>query len=170
MAVSGGWTGQAIIMSEPNGFSWINKPLLAALAEPLDLAECVWLREQGIQVLVSLTEEAPRRSWINEAGLMSVHEPVEDMTPPAQDQIDRILKTIRRANEHSMGVAVHCTAGLGRTGVILACYFVEQGMSARDAIARIRRLRPGSIETDEQAEAVQDFARRLSPPGTKDAS
>lgn len=144
--------------------------MLAALAEPLDLAEYIWLRDQGIQVLISLTEETPRRAWINEAGLMSVHEPVVDMTPPTQDQLDRILKSIRRANEHNMGVAVHCTAGLGRTGVILACYFVEQGMSARDAIARLRHLRPGSIETEEQVEAVQDFARRLGSSGSRDAS
>ena len=37
---------------------------------------------------------------------------------------------------------------------------VEKGMKANDAIARIRRLRPGSIETQEQADAVVEFARR----------
>jgi len=62
--------------------------------------------------------------------------------------------------EKKMGVAVHCTAGLGRTGVVLACHLVTRGMSADNAIARIRRLRPGSIETDEQAIAVDEFARR----------
>ena len=50
--------------------------------------------------------------------------------------------------------------GLGRTGVVLACYFVEKGLSAQNAIARVRRMRPGSIETDEQADAVVEFARR----------
>ena len=51
-------------------------------------------------------------------------------------------------------------AGLGRTGVIVACYFVTTGLAARDAINRVRRLRPGSIETSEQAAAVTEFARR----------
>ena len=42
----------------------------------------------------------------------------------------------------------------------MAAYFVKKGMSAANAIARIRRMRPGSIETDEQALAVEEFARR----------
>jgi atypical dual specificity phosphatase len=152
-------------MSQPHGFSWIDKPLLAAMACPEDLDELRWLRAQKIEVLLSLTEDAPRRDWVNEAGLMVVHVPVEDMEAPTQEQLDRCLATIRRANEHNLGVAVHCGAGLGRTGVVLACYFVTRDMNAKNAIARVRRLRPGSVETDAQAEAVAEFARRHSNPG-----
>jgi atypical dual specificity phosphatase len=147
-------------MPKPSGFSWIDKPLLAAMAQPLDLEEFTWLREQGIQVLVSLTEQPPRRHWVNEAGLMLIHEPVEDMTAPTQEQLDRILTSIKRANAASMGVGVHCGAGLGRTGVVLACYFVEQGLNAKNSIARVRRLRTGSVETDDQSDAVAEYARR----------
>lgn len=147
-------------MPQPDGFSWIDKPLLAGMACPADAEDFRWLREQGIQVLLSLTEDAPRRDWVNDAGLFSVHVPVVDMEPPTQEQIDQCVSAIRKAHEKGMGVAVHCGAGLGRTGVILACYFVSQDMTAKNAIARVRRLRPGSVETDEQAEAVHEFARR----------
>jgi len=114
----------------------------------------------GIEVLLSLTEKLPRRDWVNEAGLMVVHVPVEDMEAPAQEQLDRCISVIQRAHAQKMGVAVHCTAGLGRTGVILACYFTTTGLSAKNAIAKVRRLRPGSVETEEQAEAVAEFAHR----------
>jgi atypical dual specificity phosphatase len=147
-------------MSQPPEFSWIDKPLLAAMARPGDVDELRWLRAQGIEVILSLTEDALRRDWVNEAGLMLVHVPVEDMGAPTQEQLDHCLATIRRAHEHNFGVAVHCGAGLGRTGVILACYFVTKDLNAKNAIARVRRLRPGSVETDEQAEAVAEFARR----------
>jgi atypical dual specificity phosphatase len=52
-------------------------------------------------------------------------------------------------------------AGLGRTGTMLACYFVKKGMPAPAAISHVRRIRPGSIETPEQADTITDYARRL---------
>jgi atypical dual specificity phosphatase len=147
-------------MPQPHGFSWIDKPRLAGLARPESAEDLVWLRGQGIDLLVSLTEERLRRDWVNEAGLLIIHEPVVDMEAPTQEQLDRCISAIDRALDKKMGIAVHCTAGLGRTGVVLACHLVAGGMSANNAIARIRRLRPGSIETDEQAIAVEEFERR----------
>jgi len=144
----------------PHGFSWVEKPLLAAMARPSSPEDFAWLRDQGIEVLVSLTEERPRRDWADDAGLLVFHEPLEDMEAPAQDQLDRAVSALTRAMDHNKGVAVHCGAGLGRTGVVLAAYFVARGATAQNAIARVRRLRPGSVETDEQAEAVEHYARR----------
>src|SRR5262245_29043109 len=147
-------------MDQPPGFTWIEKPLLAAMSQPESAQDLLWLRQQGIELLVSLTEDRPRRDWVNEAGLLLFHEPMEDMEAPSQDQIDRCISAIQRAVERNMGVLVHCSAGLGRTGTVLACYLISQGQTAQNAIARIRRLRPGSIETEEQADAVVEFARR----------
>jgi atypical dual specificity phosphatase len=53
---------------------------------------------------------------------------------------------------------VHCAGGLGRTGTVLAAYLVHRGRSAEEAIAEIRRQRPGSVETPAQADAVRQFA------------
>ena len=148
-------------MSEPPyGFSWVERPLLAALARPSSPEDFRWLRGQGIQVLVSLTEERPRRDWAEDAGLLVFHEPLEDMEAPTQEQLDRVVSAIERATARDMPVAVHCGAGLGRTGVVLAAFLVATGMTAANAIAKIRRVRPHSIETDEQAEAIEWYARR----------
>jgi atypical dual specificity phosphatase len=148
-------------MSAPDGFSWIEKPHLAAMAQPGSLEEYQWLREQGIQFLICLTEDPPPRSWINDAGLFSLHVPVIDMHPPTQAQIDLCLASIKKAQANHFGVGLHCTGGLGRTGTMLACWFIERdGLSARDSITRVRRLRPGSVETEEQSDAIVEFARR----------
>src|SRR4051794_13588864 len=106
-------------MSEPYGFSWVEKPLLAALARPASLDDLTWLRQQGIEVLLSLTEDRPRCDWAESAGLLVFHEPLEDMEPPTQDQLDRAVSAIQRATAQNLPVAVHCEAGLGRTGVVL---------------------------------------------------
>ena len=147
-------------MSQPEGFSWVEKPLLAGMGRPGSPEELAWLRQQGIELLVSLTDDPPPRRWINEAGLFLMHVPVIDMTAPTLEQLDQIVSALERAHEKNLGVGVHCGAGLGRTGTVLACYFVTKGMTAKNAVARVRRLRPGSIETEEQERAVEEFATR----------
>jgi atypical dual specificity phosphatase len=156
-------------MAVPQAFSWIEKPLLAALAQPSSAEDLVWLRKQGIEVLLSLTEDRPRRDWVEQASLLVFHEPLMDMEAPTQEQLDRCVSAVRRATERNMGVAIHCGAGLGRTGTVLAAYLVATGMDANTAISRIRRLRPGSIETEEQAQAVYAFARRQQKPTDEDS-
>jgi atypical dual specificity phosphatase len=152
-------------MGQPSGFSWVEKPLLAAMARPCSLDELQWLRRQGIELLVSLTEDPLRRDWVDDAGLLVFHAPMEDMEAPTQEQLDRCVSAMRKAIERKMGVGVHCGAGLGRTGAVLASYLVAKGHPPDNALARVRRLRPGSIETEEQADAVVEFARRHKGQG-----
>lgn len=57
------------------------------------------------------------------------------------------------------GVVVHCRGGLGRTGLVVACLLVELGMRSEEAIAQVRAVRPGAIETWEQ----EEYVRALGP-------
>lgn len=143
----------------PYGFSWVDPPHLAALARP-DAEDLAWLRENGVQVLITLTEHPLPRQWVNDAGLMAVHIPVDDFTAPSERQLRLAIDTIDRAKRSGMGVAVHCAAGKGRTGTVLAAYLVTVGMTAAEAIRKVRELRPGSIETFEQEQAVSDWEKR----------
>ena len=143
----------------PPGFSWVDEPHLAALAQPEAADDLRWLRSRGVELLVSLSEDAPPRGWVNDAGLFAVHIPVIDMTAPSQAQLAAAVAAIGRANASGLGAAVHCAAGLGRTGTVLACYFVAKGDSAGAAVERVRKLRPGSVETLDQERAVAAFAR-----------
>ncbi|XP_051580635.1 protein tyrosine phosphatase domain-containing protein 1 [Myxocyprinus asiaticus] len=57
-------------------------------------------------------------------------------------------------------VAVHCHAGLGRTGVLIACFLVYTSrISASEAVHYVRIKRPRSIQTRSQINLVFDFAR-----------
>uniref|UniRef100_A0A8C5H4E9 Protein tyrosine phosphatase domain-containing protein 1 n=1 Tax=Gouania willdenowi TaxID=441366 RepID=A0A8C5H4E9_GOUWI len=59
-------------------------------------------------------------------------------------------------------VAVHCHAGLGRTGVLIACYLIYTlRLSPSEAIHFVRIKRPCSIQTRAQISQVFAFARLL---------
>jgi atypical dual specificity phosphatase len=146
-------------VSQPQNFSWIEPGRLAAMGQPDDPSELQWLRDNGIELLITITEEPLRRDWLFDAGLLGLHVPMEDMQPPELDQIRECLSAIRKAHERNMGVGIHCHAGRGRTGTTLACYFVETGMTPEEAVRRVRKLRPGSIESVAQEEVVEEFAR-----------
>lgn len=127
-----------------------------------------WLRDHGIQVIITLTEEPLRRAWVNDAGLMAVHVPVPDLTPPTIEQFNHCIRTIRNARSNNFGVAVHCAAGIGRTGTVLAGWFIAEGLKCGDALRRVRILRPGSVETPEQERALEAYWLSLQPRGSGD--
>ena len=87
----------------PPGFSWVDRPHLAALARPQSVEDLHWLRRNGIDVLVSLTESPVPRAWVNDAGFLAVNVPVPDMEPPTDRQLDHLINTIRKANASGMG-------------------------------------------------------------------
>ncbi|XP_071332758.1 protein tyrosine phosphatase domain-containing protein 1 [Trachinotus anak] len=61
-------------------------------------------------------------------------------------------------------IAVHCHAGLGRTGVLLACFLAySTRMTANQAIVYVRAKRPGSIQTRGQLRCVRHFVQFLAP-------
>ncbi|XP_072222625.1 protein tyrosine phosphatase domain-containing protein 1 [Leuresthes tenuis] len=61
-------------------------------------------------------------------------------------------------------IAVHCHAGLGRTGVLLASFLAyATRMTANQAILYVRAKRPNSIQTRGQLRCVKEFVQFLVP-------
>jgi atypical dual specificity phosphatase len=76
-------------------------------------------------------------------------------------QLQTFNETVKNQISHNKAVAVHCAGGKGRTGTFLASWLVTQGQGADDAITNLRSLRPSSVETAEQEEAVRAYEGTL---------
>lgn len=153
----------------PRGFSWLVDDKLAGMAYPgtgeqadktLD-----YLAGAHITRLVSLTEEAPVPDKVKTAGIEQVHIPVKDFTAPSIEQLETFVTDTRSHLSEGGRVTVHCAGGKGRTGTFLSAWLIsEDGLSAAAAMAQVRELRPGSIETASQEQILAEFEAKLRPP------
>lgn len=138
--------------------NWIEEWVLLGCAYPRREAALAALAEQGVSVLLNLHRRRHDPARLARHGMVEIHLPVADFAPPTLEQLARGIATVDEAVAGGRRVAVHCGGGLGRTGTFLACWFVHQGLGEEAAIARVRAIRPGSIETTRQAAAVRDYA------------
>jgi atypical dual specificity phosphatase len=136
-------------------FSWIVDGRVGGMARPWP-GDLAWLKAQGVTAILSLTERRPELP-----GFEVHHIPVVDMTSPTIEQLHAAVAFIRGVVAKGGAVVTHCTAGMGRTGTVLAAYLVGEGHPVEEALRRVREMRPGSVETLEQEESLATYAASL---------
>jgi protein-tyrosine phosphatase len=94
-------------------------------------------------------------------GIDLVHSPVKDFSVPSIEQAARLTEMIFSDVTEGKNVLIHCMGGLGRTGTIAACVLVRTGISPDDAVAKVRSVRPDTLENDAQVGFVREFAETL---------
>jgi atypical dual specificity phosphatase len=142
----------------PN-FDWLLENKLAAMAYPESEDAFTLLYALGIRAVLNLSEAPYPYETPNKIGMLTRHIPIMDYTAPTLQQVKQALAMISSCLDRNMPVAVHCIAGLGRTGTILACYLVGMEMPANNAMIIIREWRPGSIEGPDQEAVVYEYER-----------
>ena len=65
---------------------------------------------------------------------------VRDGSAASPALMERILETMDAALDAGHVVYVHCWGGHGRTGTVVGCYLVRQGLTGEQALAEVRRL------------------------------
>ncbi|HVJ62684.1 MAG TPA: hypothetical protein VM555_08220 [Tahibacter sp.] len=160
---------------------WVREiaPLRLAIAPRPRTAESLaeelenW-RHDGVDIVVSLLEphEARDLDLADEErccvahGLRYVAFPIADRGLPARREAvlelaDALVADLRDGR----GVAVHCRAGIGRSGLIAACVLTRLGHTPAAAFAMLARARGILVpDTDAQSQWVAAFHRAGSNP------
>lgn len=149
------------ITKRPTNFSWLIDQKLAGSGMPTSFDELDWVLHQGVKSIVTMTENSLPDEWVKD--LNYLHVPTPDLTAPDMDRIDSAVEFIHQQINNKVPVMVHCAAGMGRAGTILACYLIKyQKHSAKEAIEKVRKERPGSIQSDVQEMAIGFYEKHIS--------
>lgn len=161
----------------PRGFLWLLPGQLAGTPWPGVVHDVRYdldaLRSVGITRLISLTEKPFDAVLAAEFGISSLASPMPDMAPPTLEQGLVLCRAIDRALAAGEVVAVHCHAGLGRTGTVLAAYWLWRGcgrIGAPQALEDVRRVGPGWVQSEAQVRFLEEFARVVANGGAVVAS
>ena len=148
------------VTGRPDKFSWLIENKLAGSGIPTSIDEVQWVIKQGVKSIVTIREESLDESWIKDVNYLHVLS--NDMSVPEFDDLVHAVDFIHSRITNNEPVLVHCLAGMGRTGVILACYLVKyHKMSASEATEKVREERPGSIQSYPQEEIIFRFEKSL---------
>lgn len=132
------------------------------------------LREAGIDYFVDLTEigERPAYQRLLHRAASYVRFPIPDCGIPGEPaQMRQILTVIGEALARERRIYVHCRAGIGRTGTVVGCYLVEQGLDGKAAIKELNRLWkqserskswPKVPQTEAQANYIRGWQEQLT--------
>ena len=148
------------VTGKPDNFSWLIENKLAGSAIPTSNDEVQWAVGQGIKSIITIREEPLDDTWVKNVNYLHVLS--NDMGVPEFNDLVYAVDFIHRRVTNNEPVLVHCLAGLGRTGTILACYLVKyQKMPTDEAIQKVREERPGSIQSYPQEEIIFRFEKFL---------
>lgn len=108
--------------------------------------------ERGIGLVVRLNSELYSPSYFTALGIKHLDMIFDDGTCPPLNLVRKFINLAHSMiNDKRKGIAVHCKAGLGRTGCLIGAYLIyRHGFTANEMIAFMRFMRPGMVVGPQQ--------------------
>jgi len=121
------------------------------------------LQRQGIKAVVNLcAERQDDEQRLAAANMVYLWLPVLDMCAPSLEQIEQGMQWIHHQRQRNRVIYIHCAAGVGRSAMLLACWYVYyQRLSAMDPLQQIKSKHPQISLTRRQAHRLNAFAQSL---------
>jgi ADP-ribosyl-[dinitrogen reductase] hydrolase len=94
---------------------------------------------------------------VQRRGIAWLHLPIRDVDIPDvrfETRWPEAGAGLRARLRNGEAVLVHCRGGLGRTGMVVCRLLIELGQTPARALASVRAVRPGAVETSRQERYV----------------
>jgi len=154
------WVIPGVLAGMPMPFIHQDRRMSAGGALNAFEDELSFLWSEGVRAVVSLLNLPTDAPIYESAGFSFICLPIPDGGAPTFEQADEFVRFVTKQRAEQRPVAVHCAAGLGRTGTMLAVYFIAEGATAIAAIERVRAVEPAAIETARQIFFLEQYANR----------
>ena len=129
------------------------------------------ISEWGATTVVTLIEDHEFRllsvedleTLVRRADMEWFHLPIRDVAVPDhrfEEAWKVVSPGIHRRLDAGERILIHCRGGLGRTGLVAGLILVERGVQPKEAIRRIRAVRPHAIETSDQEAYVMSSRKK----------
>jgi atypical dual specificity phosphatase len=147
----------------PRDFRWLLPGRLGGLPRPGIIAhlaeDLAGLQRLGITTLLTVEEtETVPADQLAAAGIAAAHFPIVDMEAPDERTAATWCEKLEVRLNAGEVIAVHCRAGQGRTGTVLACQLIWTGATAVEALDRVRGINPRWVTSDSQVRFLARFA------------
>ena len=108
-------------------------------------------RQKKVGLVVRLNDALYSPSYFSALGMTHLDMIFEDGTCPNLQTVRRFIRLAHETIAKSRAIAVHCKAGLGRTGCLIGAYLIYRyGFTANEVIAYMRFMRPGMVVGPQQ--------------------
>ena len=94
--------------------------------------------------------------------VVSIRRVIRDQDLPSAEVMNSILDEMERSIAPGRPVYVHCWGGRGRTGIVVGCYLVRQGLTGEEGLKKMDQLRQSASNghlPSPKTDAQRDFVR-----------
>lgn len=126
----------------PRGSAALNQPFKKVLE---------YFEDHDVQMVVRLNSHLYNKNEFEKRNIQHIDMIFDDGTCPTMDIVKDFIGVSEGIIKNGGKIAVHCKAGLGRTGCLIGAHLIyTHGFTANECIAYMRLIRPGMVVGPQQ--------------------
>lgn len=141
-----------------DNFSWVVDKFIAASEYPDNEEKLKFLKDQGIGSIVTLSEKKIDDSLLKKYKFRNLYLPIKDFDIPKYSDVKKFLTWMNLMEKWEIPTLIHCDAGIGRTGTMLAIFFISKGKNPKESIDLVKNIRNYNLESLKQEKFIYEIS------------